>query len=242
VADNASLQAASKEKATMAQPAAPAASEAGPRATGQIAATTAPTDRASNVAPKQLAQPSSSPPLKPSVGRADKPQAPPSGAGNFATGGIAQAPDQDGGALKSKLEAAAAEETAKKSRAEPFPAAPAESKNAVDALTATPPPTVAAAKPAPAPLRENAVEARAARSDEAPAAQGPTPAALAKVAPERQRAKDSPPRTPDEWIKLIRRLQSEGRKEEVAKELAAFRAEYKERADALLPTDLREIR
>jgi hypothetical protein len=37
-------------------------------------------------------------------------------------------------------------------------------------------------------------------------------------------------------------LQTEGRKDEVAKELAAFRAEYKERADALLPADLRETK
>jgi hypothetical protein len=37
-------------------------------------------------------------------------------------------------------------------------------------------------------------------------------------------------------------LQSEGRKDDVTKELAAFRAEYKERADALLPADLREAK
>jgi hypothetical protein len=243
VADNASTQATAKEKDAPVPPAAPVPSEAAPRAAEQAAATSAPADRTSSVPRRQLAQPSNSPPPKPSVDRADKPQAPPSGAANFATGGIAQAPDRDSGALKSKLEAAAAEETAKKSRAEPFPAAPAESRNAADALTASPsPPVVAATKPAPAPLRENAIDARVARRDEAPASQAGAPAALAKVAPERERAKDSARSTPEEWIKLIRRLQTEGRKDEAAKELAAFRAEYKERADALLPLDLRETK
>ena len=54
------------------------------------------------------------------------------------------------------------------------------------------------------------------------------------------RAKDAaPPRPADEWIKLIRRLRAEGKTDEAAKELAAFRAAYKERADELLPADLR---
>ena len=52
-------------------------------------------------------------------------------------GGIAQAPDRDSGALRSKLESAAADDPTKKNRAEPFPAAPAESRNAADALTAS---------------------------------------------------------------------------------------------------------
>jgi hypothetical protein len=244
VADNASRQAAAKEKDTVAPPAAPAALDAVPRAAEQVATTPAPADRISGLARRQLAQPSSSPPANPSFDRSDKPPVPPpSGAKGVATGAIAQAPDRDGGALKSKLETAAADDPGKKIPAEPFPAAaPAESKNAADALMATPPPASAAAKPAPAPLSENAIDARAAHRDEAPAAQAAAPRVLAKVAPERERAKDSAPRTPEEWIKLIRRLQSEGRKEEVAKELAAFRAEYKERANALLPADLRETK
>jgi hypothetical protein len=253
VADSAPRQAASKEKdmtaspAAPAPPAAPATMDAAPRVTEQVAAAPAPVDRVSGTPRRQLVQPSNSPsPPNPSVALADKPQAP-SGAGSVASGAIAPAPERDGGALKSKLEVATADGPAKKARAEPFPAAPAESKNAADALVASPPPALAAAKPAPAPMRENAIEARTARRDEAPAAQAQTagaaaPTALAKAAPERERAKDSAPRTPDEWIKLIRRLQNEGRKEEVAKELAAFRAEYKERADALLPTDLREVK
>ena len=55
-------------------------------------------------------------------------------------------------------------------------------------------------------------------------------------------AKDSAPRPADEWIRLIRKLQSEGRNDDAVKELTAFRAAYKERADALLPADLRAIK
>ena len=49
-----------------------------------------------------------------------------------------------------------------------------------------------------------------------------------------------PLRPAAEWIALIRKLKQEGRVEEAAKELAAFRRDYRERADALLPPDLRE--
>jgi len=239
VDDNASPPVASKETATTTTAVAPAATEAGLRAAAQAAATSAPTDRPSSGAQRQLGQPLSAPPPKPSVGLVDKPQAPPaSGGGSSAPRAVARAPDGDRGAPKSKLEDAA---DAKKIAAEPFPAAPAESRNAADALTPTSPPTVAGARPGAPTQRENAIDA-VARRDEAPSTQGPTPASAARTSLEGQRAKDSAPRTPDEWIKLIRRLQGEGRKDEVAKELTAFRAEYKERANALLPADLREIK
>jgi hypothetical protein len=61
-----------------------------------------------------------------------------------------------------------------------------------------------------------------------------------KVAPERR--KDATPLAPDEWIKRIRRLIAEGKNEGAAKELADFRREYKERADVLLPVDLRNFK
>jgi hypothetical protein len=54
------------------------------------------------------------------------------------------------------------------------------------------------------------------------------------------RAKDASGRSVEEWIKRIRDLKREGRVDEAAKELAAFRTAYGERADALLPADLRE--
>ena len=69
----------------------------------------------------------------------------------------------------------------------------------------------------------------------------PNAAALAKRAQDSAAVQDeSQPRTVDEWIRLIRRLKAEGRNDLAAKELAAFRARYQERADALLPADLRE--
>ena len=49
-------------------------------------------------------------------------------------------------------------------------------------------------------------------------------------------------RSVDEWIALIRRLKAEGKNDLAAKELAAFRARYPDRADSLLPADLREAR
>ena len=57
-----------------------------------------------------------------------------------------------------------------------------------------------------------------------------------------ERSKDLAPLPPDEWIKRIRRLIAEGKNEDATRELAAFRREYKERSDALLPADLRAFR
>jgi hypothetical protein len=57
-----------------------------------------------------------------------------------------------------------------------------------------------------------------------------------------ERRKDAAPLAPDEWIKRIRRLIADGKNEDAARELAAFRREYKDRAEALLPSDLRTFR
>ena len=56
------------------------------------------------------------------------------------------------------------------------------------------------------------------------------------------KSKDASARSVEEWIKRIRDLKNEGRLDEAVKELAAFRAEYGERADALLPADLRTLK
>jgi hypothetical protein len=231
----------------MAPPATPAAIDVAPPAADQAPAPSVAMDRKSAAPRRELAQPSNAPLQKQSLEATDKFQAsPPSGAGGTAAGAVAQSSARDSDALKSKLDAVAPDDPAKKVRADPFPAAPAETRNTDAAIAATAPPAAVAAKPAFAPRYENAIEARTARSDRAQlagaAAPAPPMAALANVAPERERAKDSAPRTPDEWIKLIRRLQGEGRKEDVTRELAAFRAEYKERADALLPPDLRALK
>jgi len=55
------------------------------------------------------------------------------------------------------------------------------------------------------------------------------------------RAKTAPPRSVEDWIKLIRELRSEGRVDEARKEIGAFRSAYGEQADSLLPPDLREF-
>jgi hypothetical protein len=55
------------------------------------------------------------------------------------------------------------------------------------------------------------------------------------------RAKTTAPRTVEDWIKLIRQLKGEGRIEEAKKEIDAFRSAYGERADSLLPADLRAL-
>jgi hypothetical protein len=51
-------------------------------------------------------------------------------------------------------------------------------------------------------------------------------------------AKGKDARSVEEWIKRIRDLKTEGRVEDAAKELAAFRVAFGQRADALLPPDL----
>ena len=66
--------------------------------------------------------------------------------------------------------------------------------------------------------------------------------AIAKVAAaDEARTKEVAAHSVEEWIKRIRDLKNAGRQDEAAKELAAFRAAYAERADALLPADLRAM-
>ncbi|MDQ2963145.1 MAG: hypothetical protein M3R31_08310 [Pseudomonadota bacterium] len=88
-----------------------------------------------------------------------------------------------------------------------------------------------------------AAATRVARSAAAPSAeegQTKSRAALAKVATaDEAQAKNAAARSAEEWIKRIRELRNAGRQDEAAKELAAFRNEYGERAEALLPADLR---
>lgn len=136
---------------------------------------------------------------------------------------------------KAKPESGIAQQDAQASakvRAEPFPAATQEklvaAAPAASAPAAPPPALASMARPAPAPA-----EAAGALSERREAAPAPQRAALAK---------DAAPRPADEWIKLIRKLRSEGRNDEAAKELTAFRAAYKDGADALLPPDLRVLK
>lgn len=66
--------------------------------------------------------------------------------------------------------------------------------------------------------------------------------ALAMGASEAAKAKPAGARSVEDWIKLIRDLRAQGKLDEATKELAAFRAAYGERADPLLPQDLRELK
>jgi hypothetical protein len=82
--------------------------------------------------------------------------------------------------------------------------------------------------------------ARSAAAPSAEEAQTRDRVAGAKVAT--VKAKEGAARSVEEWIKRIRDLKNAGRQDEAAKELAVFRNEYGERADALLPADLRAMK
>jgi len=130
-------------------------------------------------------------------------------------------------------------------RSEPFPANTSRPDARRDVYTQTP----GAAANAPAGAGEvqaarrasagPAVEAQAARpAPAAPAAQSRV--AAAKIAnTDEANAKDAAGRSVEDWIKRIRDLKNEGRLDDAVKELAAFRVAFGERADTLLPPDLR---
>ena len=124
------------------------------------------------------------------------------------------------GLLEAKPQSKTAPSYADKlARSEPFPAAP----------PATTPPAAAPAPPQDAATTgERQLRAQAALTKDASGE-------LAKT-------KQVPARSVDDWIKLIRDLRVSGRLAEASKELAAFREAYGERADSLLPADLRDLK
>jgi hypothetical protein len=131
-------------------------------------------------------------------------------------------------------------------RSEAFPAAPANDTRRDTYAEGPLPRTASAAAVAPAPASADpaaaappapAVGAVAQRRADAPME---NKLAMAKVAnADEAKAKDVSGLSVEGWIRRIRELKSEGRLEEAAKELAAFRAAFGERADTLLPSDLR---
>jgi len=133
--------------------------------------------------------------------------------------------------------AAGASGTAAPPRSEPFPAAAApEPQREAYAEERKPTPNT------PAGVAATRV-ARSAAATNAEEAQTKSKVAMAKVATtDEAKAKEASARSVEEWIKRIRDLKNEGRLDEAAKELAAFRNEYGERADALLPADLRQMK
>jgi len=136
-------------------------------------------------------------------------------------------------------------------RAEPFPAAPQSLAQSAPVERRDASSSNANAMES-APAREPA----AAPSGATPRLSGPPRLAGAAVGEQRAqrqamlskdeasaqpRAKTAPPRSVEDWIKLIRELRSEGRIDEARKEIVAFRSAYGEQADSLLPQDLRDF-
>ena len=123
--------------------------------------------------------------------------------------------------------------TAPTPRSEPFPAAAPEPRRDAYADERT----AAANAPAGAAAPQVARSAAAPSAEEAQMRERVAEAKVATV-----KAKEGAARRVEEWIKRIRDLKNAGRQDEAAKELAAFRNEYGERADALLPADLRAMK
>lgn len=131
--------------------------------------------------------------------------------------------------------APAAELRQRDARADTAPAPPPVAKSAPTRAPAAPP--IPAAVPEPAPsappaLAQDAVAAREAMGKATVGGVAPRPAASpAAAAPaaalraEAQRTTTAPLPV-DEWLARIRKLRSEGRAEELAREIAAFRAAY----------------
>jgi hypothetical protein len=134
------------------------------------------------------------------------------------------------GAAKPPQGAAAASAPAAQpaAAAEGFASPKLEAQQGAATLAPAPP----RAPPAPLPAR------RVVESNRAGGVSAESRAESAAAKPD-ARAKTPPKLPPEEWIALIRRLRDEGRSEEAARELAAFREAYADH-DRLLPRDLRE--
>lgn len=132
--------------------------------------------------------------------------------------------------------AADAGRTADTARSVPFPASAPPEKPAEQPMLQMRAPASAAAPSPPPPAVAGALAQNA-----EPAAEKRM--AMAKTSrSEVPRENNAPPRPVDEWIRQIRRLIAEGKRDDAAKELTSFREFYKDRADALLPSDLREFK
>jgi hypothetical protein len=131
--------------------------------------------------------------------------------------------------------------------AEPFPAdaVTRESKGVATGDAAAAPPVPAAATAAEASASGVPQGKLAAgRSQPAEEARGVAAAAAAAAAPKAlatsaSRAKTAPQLAVPDWIALIRKLRDEGRTDDAAKELAAFRAAHPDH-ETILPPDLRD--
>jgi resuscitation-promoting factor RpfA len=131
---------------------------------------------------------------------------------------------------------------------EPFPAdrappsqAPPSRASAQESAPAAPPPARESAQKLASPPSPPAapMNAESARRDAGQSAAGALDRAAAPALAKSAIKDEMDARRADEFVARIRRLRSEGRSEEAARELAAFRAAFAD-ADARLPPDLRE--
>jgi hypothetical protein len=95
--------------------------------------------------------------------------------------------------------------------------------------------------PAPRPFPAGAAERREMAAGETSSSAAPATGKLAADAGSAARAQQRAPLPIAEWLTLIRKLRAEGRSDEAARELAAFRLAYPEEARRL-PDDLRDWR
>ena len=124
---------------------------------------------------------------------------------------------------------AATRESASKSAAAPGSGAAPPSAAAVGALASRSATVASAAQQSSAIRKEEALERRA--PEKAASSMPAAPATMFAAAP--------PPRDPVQWIKDIQKLRSEGKAEQVTKELAEFRKQYPQ---YLLPDELKNIK
>jgi hypothetical protein len=146
----------------------------------------------------------------------------------------AEAPPPSAGARRSEPFPAAAPEAARRD-ASVTTEAQARLRSSVPAAEPAAPPPATASPPAAA----SGVAAGAVTSAPLEEKRMQPKSALAKDSLEAPSQSKPEPRSVEDWIKLIRDLRSEGKIEEATKEIAAFRSAYGERADSLLPADLR---
>jgi hypothetical protein len=203
-----------------------AAAPARPAAVASSSPSPAPTPAADSAASTRMQSPAQAFPAEPARRDADREKL------------DAAAMAENRAKLSSQLANAPSDERARAAGAAAPSAAPAsteEKKLAAAPAPASAPAAADAAKPtAPAPAMMMARKS-VAENAASPASETAAPAAAGAV------AKDAI-KPPGEWIKLIRQLRSEGKIDASNRELAAFRAAYRDRADALLPADLRAIK
>lgn len=204
-----------------------------------------PPERVGPTANDMPAAPEQRPPAAPSAAAKDAakeappapapPEAPPTPTAPAREAGTAASAPPAKGPQRPASAAAVIERSAPEFATNSPPAAPPPAPARVARSASEPFPAVTA----PPPSRERTLEeASPAAQVAAESVKAPNRVAAARAATG-DTANQASARSVDDWIKRIRELKNAGRLDEAARELAAFRSAYGERADALLPPDLR---